>query len=110
MLMVLSGIVALLCRQLNYLHGEYRDLIATQMSFLIADADIPDRAFDKHTIIGRKKGRGYRHFFREAASVKKERFPNDWEEIGRKAFISAQKEGLDKVPELIKAIKEKALL
>ena len=109
-MLVLAGIVALLCRELDYLHGEYHDSISGQMSLPLERADIPDRAFDKHTIIGRKKGRGYRHFFREAASVKKERFPNDWEEIGRKAFISAQKEGLDKVPELIKAIKEKALL
>ena len=74
---------------------------------LVPKVNIPDRAFDRHTIIGRKKGRGYEHFFREAASVKNERFPNDWEEIGKKAYLRADKEGLADAPDLVEAIKNK---
>ena len=52
-------------------------------------------------------GRGFNHFFNVAASVKNERFPNDWERIGRIAYKSADKKGLGKTAKLIKEIKEK---
>ena len=107
-LMVLAGIVAMLFRDLNNSHSEYRDLIATQMSFHIADSDIPDRAFDMHTREGKRRGRGYDHFFRKAASVRNERFPNDWEKVGEDTYLRAKKSGLDKAPDLVKAIKDEA--
>ena len=106
-MMVLDGIVALLCRDLNFRHGEYQALISQQMPLPVSKAKIPDRAFDMHTILGRKKGRGFDHFFREAASVKNERFPNDWEEIGKKAYFRADKEKLADATDLVKAIKKK---
>ena len=109
-MMVLDGIVALLCRDLNFRHGEYQALISQQMPLPVSKAKIPDRAFDMHTILGRKKRRSYEHFFREAASVRNERFPNDWEEIGRRAYLHAHKEKLAKAPDLVKAVKNKVRL
>ena len=70
------------------------------------NATIPDRAYDMHTYEGKKKGRGLEHFFNEAATVKNERFPNDWEEAGKKAHFQAQKEEVSEA-HVIKAIKEK---
>jgi hypothetical protein len=52
------------------------------LSLRIKKAQIPDRVYDMHTSAGRKKGRGLEHFLNEGASVRKERFQNDWEERG----------------------------
>lgn len=106
-LLVLAGSVVLLCRALSYPHGEYNDVICQYLSLPIKEAKIPDRAFDRHTLVGKRRGRGLAHFFNEAASVKNERFPNDLEKAGRTAYLSAEKIGLGKAAKIIKAIKEK---
>ena len=104
-LLMLAGSIVLLCRDLNYHHGEYEAAVSQYLSLPIMQATIPDRAYDMHTIAGKRKGRGLEHFFDEAATVKKERFPNNWEQAGRNSYISADKEGLEKAAEIIKAIK-----
>jgi hypothetical protein len=106
-IMALAGIISLLCRDLNYPHGEYRDQESDWLSRPMEEAAIPDRAYDMHTYEGKKKGRGLEHFFNEAASVRNERFPNDWEEVGKKAYFQAQREAVPEAVDLIKAIKER---
>ena len=105
-ILMLAGIISLLCRDLNYSHGEYLDQVPDWLSRPIEKASIPDRAYDMHTYEGKKKGRGLEHFFNEAATVKNERFPNDWEEAGKKAHFQAQKEEVSEA-HVIKAIKDK---
>ena len=104
--LMLAGIISLLCRDLNYSHGEYRNQVSDWLSRPIEKATVPPRAYDMHTYEGKKKGRGLEHFFNEAATVKDERFPNDWEEAGKKAHFQAQKEGVSEA-DVIKAIKDK---
>jgi len=106
-IMALAGIISLLCRDLNYPHGEYRNQVADWLLRPIEKAAIPDRAYDMHTYEGKKKGRGLEHFFNEAASVRNERFPNDWEEAGKKAYFQAQREGVPEAENVINAIKER---
>ena len=103
--LILAGIISLLCRELDQ-HGEYRDHVSEWLSLPIDEAVIPDRAFDMHTDAGREKGRGFKHFFDEAATIRNERFPNDWEEQGKEAYFQAQREGLEE-SEVIEAIKKK---
>jgi len=105
-LLMLAGSIVLLCRDLDYPHGEYKDAISQHLSSPIKKAEIPDRAYDMHTSVGPKKGRGLEHFFDVAATVKNERFPNNWEQAGRTAYLSADKKGLAKAVEIIEAIKE----
>jgi hypothetical protein len=105
-MMALAGIISLLCRDLEFSHGEYVNQVSDWLSRPIEMATIPDRAYDMHTVAGTNMGRGLEHFFNEAASVKKERFPNDWEELGRKANLQAHNEGLKEV-DVINAIKER---
>ena len=45
--------------------------------------------------------------FEEGASLKNERFPNNWEERGKETYLQAQKEGLENAKKVIDAIKEK---
>lgn len=104
--LILAGIISLLCRDIDYPHGEYLDHVSEWLSLPIDEARIPDRAYDMHTDAGRKKGRGFKHFFDEAASVRNERFPNDLEEKGKEAYFQAQREGLEE-SDVIEAIKEK---
>lgn len=106
--LMLAGIISLLCRDLSYAHGEYRNQISDWLSLPIEEAQIPDRAYDMHTRAKRAKGRGLEHFLDEAASVRNERFPNSWEESGRKAYLQAREEGIKKSAAVIEAIKEKA--
>ena len=106
-LLMLVGSVVLLCRDLGYPHGEYNDFISQHLSLRIKKAEIPDRAYDRHTSVGKRMGRDFDHFFDEAATVKNERFPNDWEQAGRIAYKSANKEGFRKTAEIIMAIKKK---
>ena len=101
--MILAGIVSLLCRDIDYPHGEYLDRISDCRSLPLEKAKIPDRAYEMHTDTGREKGRGLKHFFDEAASVRNERFPNDWEEQGKGAYFQAEKEGLQE-SDVIEAI------
>jgi len=106
-LLALAGSVVLLCRDLPYLHGEYKSQMSQYVGSTIKKAKIPDRAYDMHTRAGKKMGRGFRHFFKEGASLRKERFPNDWEDAGRNAYYSADRQGLGKAAEIIKAIKKR---
>lgn len=102
--LILCGIVALLCRDLDFNHGEFIRLIDQHTSQPINEAEIPDRAYDQHTHIGKRKGRGLKHFFDEAGTIRNERFPNEWEEPGKKAYLDAEKVRLAKEHELIEKI------
>jgi hypothetical protein len=104
--LTLAGIVSLLCRDVDYPHGEYLEQISDCRSLPIEKAKIPDRAYDMHTDRGRAMVRGLKHFFDEAASVKNERFRNDWEERGKEAHFQAQREGLQE-SDVIEAIKDR---
>jgi hypothetical protein len=108
-IMALAGIVSLLCRDLAFSHGEYLDQVADWLPRPIEKATVPDRAYDMHTFEGKRKGRGLEHFFNEAASVRNERFPNDWEEVGKKAYFQAQEEGIEE-DDVINKIREKVKL
>jgi hypothetical protein len=105
--LVLAGIVSLLCRDVNYPHGEYCDQVSAWLSEPIKKATIPDRAYDMHTGLGKKRGRGLKHFFDEAGSVKNERFLNDWEEPGREAYLEARDKGLARASKVIEATKKR---
>ena len=104
--LMLAGSIVLLCRDLNYQHGEYEAAISQYLPSPILPATVPDRAYDKHTGIGKRKGRRLAHFFKYAATIKNERFPNNWDEAGTKAYLDAEKKGLDKADEIIEAIKK----
>ncbi len=106
-LLVIAGSVVLLCRDLQYPHGEYKNAICQYLSIPINNAIIPDRAYDMHTRAGKRKDRGFDHFFKEAGTIKNERFPNDWEQAGETAYIRANQEGLGKASKVIEAIKGK---
>ena len=93
-LLILAGIISLLCQDINYPHGEYIEQVSDCLSSPIEEARIPDRAYDMHTDEGKKMGRGLKHFFDDAASVRNERFPDDLEEKGKEMHFQAQKEGL----------------
>lgn len=106
-LLTLTGSVALLIRDLDFTHGEYKKAIDNHLSIPSEKATIPDRAFDMHTKAGKIKGRGLDYFFKVSGTVKNERFPNDWEEIGKEAYFAADRKGLANEKELIKAIENK---
>jgi len=103
---MLAGSVVLLCRDLPYPHGEYRNGISQHLPLPIKTVKMPDRAYDKHTAAGRKKGRGIKHFFNEATSLKNERFVNNWEDAGKTAYFIADGEKLGKTAKIIEAIKK----
>jgi len=48
---------------------------------------IPDYALDKHTLRGKKMGRGIEHFFSEGNKLKKEPFDNPYTEKAREILI-----------------------
>jgi len=104
-LLMLAGSVVLLCRDLSYTHGEYNDAICKYITIPIKEAKIPDRAYDMHTMAGKKRGRSFQHFFNVAGTVKKERFSNDWEKAGRNAYYRANRKGLGKAKKIIEAVK-----
>ena len=97
----------MMCRELNFIHGEYREKIDRHLSIPIKTSAIPDRAYDKHTRAGKKKGRGLQHFFEVSGTVKNKRFNNDWRKIGINSYLSADREGLADDAKIIKAIKNK---
>ena len=105
-LLMLAGSIVLLCRDLNYQHGEYQSGVSQYLPSPILPATIPDRAYDRHTAIGKRKGRGLGHFFNQGATVKNERFPNNCEQAGRNSYISADKKGLGRASKIIEAIKK----
>jgi hypothetical protein len=106
-LLVLVGSVVLLCRKVPESHGEYTQAISNYVDVPIEEAEIPDRAYDYHTSIGKRKGRDHDHFFKEAATLKNERFENNWEAAGREAYFRADEKGLGKTSKIIEAIKER---
>jgi hypothetical protein len=106
-LLVLAGCVVMLCRDLSFSHGEYATAMSKYLSTPIKKAQIPDRAYDRHTREGRRRGRNLEHFFNVGATVKNERFPNDWEQTGKTASFRADKIGLEKESKIIEAIKKK---
>jgi hypothetical protein len=108
-LLNLTGSIVLLCRDLNFTHGEYKDAIDHHLSIPIKAAGIPDRAYDMHTHEGRKKGRGLDFFFKVSGTVKNKRneLKDDWEEVGKDAFYRADREKLANDDKIIKAIQKK---
>jgi replication-associated recombination protein RarA len=106
-MMVLAGCVLMLCRDLTSTHGEYKNAIDKHFPLQVIKAQIPDRAYDKHTKKGRMMGRGLKHFFEEAATVKNERFPNDWQKTAENAYYSGERKGFKRTTMLIDAINDK---
>ncbi|MEJ2487518.1 MAG: hypothetical protein P8Y68_17485 [Anaerolineales bacterium] len=106
-MMVLAGCVVMLCRNLNFKHGEYVDAVDKYISIPIKKAQIPDRAYDKHTKKGRMMGRGNKYFLEVGATVKNERFPNDWKKTAKNAYYSAERKGFKTTKMLIEAIDTK---
>jgi replication-associated recombination protein RarA len=49
--------------------------------------EIPDYALDKHTVRGRKMGRGYNHFFDEGAKIANQTIEDTYETKARKLKI-----------------------
>lgn len=105
--LMLVGSIVLACRDLHYSHGGFRNLISQHQAVRIREAVIPDRAYDKHTSIGKRRKRGLDHFFRQAATVRNERPFNDYEAEGKKAYLAAEKMGLGSAKQIIAATKEK---
>ena len=105
-LLMLVGSLVLLCRDLDFSHGEYKNAISHYLSLPINAEEIPERAYDKHTLEGKRRGRGLVHFFNYAATIKNERFTNDWEIAGKNAYLQANEEKLGRAKKVIKAIKE----
>jgi hypothetical protein len=105
--LVFAGSVVLLCRDVNYTHGEYKNAIDQYLLKSIKPEKIPDYAYDKHTLAGKKRNLGLKHFFKEGAFVENERFPNDWKEDGTRAYLLAEKKGLEEVEKLFEAIEKK---
>jgi len=106
-LLTLAGSIELLCRDLPFTHGEYKDEVDQYLSDPVKATRIPDRAYDMHTREGKRRGRGLKYFFDVSGTVKNERFPNDWEKVGKNAFFLADREGLANDDKIIKAIKKK---
>jgi hypothetical protein len=106
-LLNLTGSIVLLCRDLNFTHGEYKDAMEDYLSIPIKAAGIPDRAYDMHTSEGKRKGRGLGYFFSVAGTVKNERkeLKNDWEKVGKDAFYRANRQGLANDDRIIEATK-----
>ena len=106
-LLTLTGSVILACKEKEFTHGEYKDSISQYLNKPIKSAIIPDRAYDKHTRKGQIKGRGLKFFFDVSGTVKNEKFPNKYEDEGKKSYYEADKIGLADEKLLIRAIKEK---
>jgi hypothetical protein len=104
----LVGSVVMLCRDLPFKHGEYKEKISQYKSLPIQKAVIPDRAYDMHTGIGTNKKRWFFYFFNVSGTVKNERpeLPNIYEIPGQKAYYSAAPLKLAKAALIIEKIKE----
>jgi hypothetical protein len=106
-LLVFTGSIVMLCRDLDFKHGEFHDLMHNHVATPIKKAQIPDRAYDMHTKQGKKMGRGLVHFFKVGATVNNERFKNDWQQVGETACFRAEKKGVLKTKKIIEAINKK---
>jgi len=105
-LLVFTGSIVMLCRDLDFKHGEFHDLISDHFGTPIKKAQIPERAYDMHTRQGKEMGRGLVHFFKHGATVKNERFTNDWQQVGENACFRAEKNGVLKTAKIIKVIEK----
>jgi len=106
-LLVFTGSIVMLCRDLDFKHGEFHDLISNYFGTPIKNAQIPDRAYDMHTRQGRNMGRGLVHFFKVGATVKNERFTNDWQQVGENACFLAEKKKVLRTEKIIEVINKK---
>jgi hypothetical protein len=107
--LLLVGSVVMLCRDLPFKHGEYREEIDQYKPLPIQPAVIPDRAYDMHTGIGSMKKRRFEHFFNVAGTLKNQReeLPNIYEAAGQNAYYSADTLKLQKAVLIIDKIKER---
>ena len=95
-LLMLTGSIVLLCRDLNFIHGEYKDAIEDHLNDPVINVKIPAYAYDKHTRVGKKAGKGLNDFFNKSAKVENERLElnDNWKNVGKKAFLDAEKQKL----------------
>jgi hypothetical protein len=105
--LVLAGSILMLCRKLRLSRGRFKNATKQHLSTPIKTAQIPNRAYDKHTPKGAKMGRGLVHFFNEAGTVKNVKFSNTWEMIGRTAYYLGEQKGLGSAAAMTKAINAK---
>ena len=109
-LLMLTGSIVLLCRDLNFMHGEYKDAIEDHLNDPVINVTtIPVYAYDKHTRVGKEAGKGLNNFFNESAKVENERLElnDNCKDDGKKAFLDAEKQKLADDDEIIEAIKKK---
>jgi ParB-like chromosome segregation protein Spo0J len=104
--LMLVGSIVLLCRDLSNSHGEYKTGINKHLTEPIVEEEIPDYAYDRHTNIGKKKGRGLKHFFEEAAHVENERFENIYKKTGEQAYLEAERKGFGSAQKVIDKVHE----
>jgi len=57
--------------------------------------EVPDYALDKHTVRGRRMGRGLDHFFDEAAHLERATLPDPYADEGRAAATSPKPKQFD---------------
>jgi hypothetical protein len=108
-LLMLTGSIILLCRDLTFIHGEYKDAIEDQLKDPVTKVGIPAYAYDKHTMVGKMAGKDLNDFFNKSAKVENERLElnDNWKDDGKKAFLDAEKQKLADDDEIIEAIKKK---
>ena len=105
--LMLVGSVVMLCRDINYTHGEYKTGLHQHLSAPITEEQIPDYAYDRHTMAGKRMGRGLKHFFEVAAYVENERFENSWQTDGEQAYLQAEESDVDTTKKVIEAVKNR---
>ncbi|WP_054030898.1 DUF1848 family protein [Desulfatitalea tepidiphila] len=105
--LMLVGSVVMLCRDINYTHGEYKTSFHQHLSAPIIEEQIPDYAYDRHTTTGKRMGRGLKHFFEVAAYVANERFENSWQTEGEQAYLQAEKMGIETPKKIIEVVKNR---
>ena len=105
--LMLVGSIAMLCRDINDPHGEYKSAVSQHLSTSIVEEQMPDYAYDRHTRIGKRKGRGLKHFFEVAAYVENERFENRWQTDGEQAYLQAEEAGVDTSKKIIETVKNR---
>ena len=105
--LLFAGIVLLLFHEIEDKHGEYLEQIDRYISEPIEKTDVPDWAYDQHTAIGRRMGRGMKHFIEIGSLLSNKGYENDWEDKGNEVFYAVAREGLDKPQKLMEAIEKK---
>lgn len=56
---------------------------------------IPDYAYDKHTAVGRAKGRGFKHFFEEAAKLNPDKSKQDYAERAKGRCLQIERREIE---------------